>query len=94
MNYTYKTMYVVDSLREEFPFCMSELDAYDKYLHRYFSDKVLFKVFDSSKSNYSLLRKVFAAIQDKDRNKFSMFMNEYSKTLRSDSDFLQECHTL
>lgn len=94
MNYTYRTMYVVDSLREEFPFCMAELDAYDKYLHRYFSDKVLFKVFDSSKSNYSLLQKAFAAIQNNDRNKFGMFMNEYSKTLRFDPDFLQECYTL
>lgn len=93
-NYTYRTMYVVDTLKEEFPFCMSELDAYDKYLRRYLSDKVLFKVFDSSKSNYSLLQKAFASIQNNDRTKFSMYMNEYSKTLKSDPDFLQECHTL
>lgn len=87
-------MYVVDSLREEFLLCMSELDAFDKYLRKYFSNKILFKVFDSTKSNYKLLQKAFAAIQDKDRNKFSMFMNEYNKTLSSDLDFLQECHTL
>lgn len=88
------TMYVVDALREEFPFCIAELSAYDKYLHRYFSDKILLKVFDSSKSNYSLLQKAFSSIQDNDRDKFSAYMNEYSKTLRADPDFLQECYTL
>lgn len=88
------TMYVIDALREEFPFCMSELAAYDKYLHKYLSDKVLFKVFDSSKLNYHLLQKAFASIQDRDRTKFSMYMNEYCKTLRTDPDFLKECHTL
>lgn len=87
-------MYVVDALREEFPFCIAELNAYDKYLHRYFSDKTLLKIFDSAKSNYHLLQKAFASINDNDRNKFSAYMNEYSKSLRIDPDFLQECHTL
>ena len=87
-------MYVVDSLREEFPFCIAELAAYDKYLRRYFSDKTLLKVFDSSKSNYSLLQKAFSSIKDNDRDKFRAYMNEYSKTLRSDPDFLQECCVL
>lgn len=87
-------MYVVDALREEFPFCIAELTAYDKYLHRYFSDKTLLKVFDSTKDNYHLLQKAFSSISKNDRNMFSTYMNEYSKTLRADPDFLQECHTL
>lgn len=87
-------MYVVDTLQEEFPFCITELTAYDKYLHRYFSDKTLLKVFDSSKPNYHLLQKAFSSINDNDRNKFGVYMSEYSKSLKSDPDFLQECHML
>lgn len=87
-------MYVVDALREEFPFCIAELNAYDKYLHRYFSDKVLLKVFDSTKPNYCLLQKAFASIDNNDKAMFSTYMNEYVKTLRTDPDFLQECHFL
>ena len=81
-------MYVIDALKKEFP-DVSEIDVYDKYLRKHFSETVLMKVFDSEKPNYQHLRHAFCALQENNHGRYSRYMAMYNKSLNNDLDFLR-----
>lgn len=81
-------MYIIDALKKEFP-DVSELDVYDAYLRKHFSETVLAKVFDSEKLNYQHLRHAFCALQENNHGRYTRYMAMYNKSLNTDPDFLR-----
>ena len=81
-------MYIIDALKKEFP-DVKEIDVYDAYLRKHFSETALTKVFDSEKLNYQYLRHAYCALQENNHGRYSRYMAMYNKTLNADPDFLR-----
>ena len=80
-------MYIITSLKNEFPHLSKELDVYDQWLRRYYDEDTLYKIFDSEKDNYHYLQEAYRNF-DTNKGLYNKNMAWYSKTLNDDDDFL------
>ncbi len=81
-------MYVIESLKEQFPLLSKDLDAYDKFLRRYYPEDVLYSIYDSEKDNYHLLVEAYDAKQRGDNLGYMKLQCRYGQSLNRDYDFL------
>ena len=81
-------MYVIDALKKEFP-NLAEIDVYDAYLHKHFSEDALNVVFTSEKKFYQYLRHAFAALEQNNHGRYNQYMCMFNKALNNDADFLR-----
>ena len=80
-------MYVIDSLKNEFPDLVHELEVYDKWLRNYYTEEQLNKIFESNKENYHYLQEAYSNFNT-NKGLYNKNMAWYSKSLNDDDDFL------
>ena len=45
-------MYIVERLKQDYPEHTETLDTYDKFLHRYYSDDLIRKIYEERQRDY------------------------------------------
>ena len=80
-------MYIIERLKNDYPAYMEELDAYDKFLRRYYSDDLLFKIYDDQKPSFYWVDEAFKCGPGK--RGYNKNMAYYQNAINFDIDFLR-----
>ena len=80
-------MYIIERLKKDYPAYMEELDAYDKFLRRYYSDDLLFKIYDDQKPSFYWINEAFKCGPGK--TGYNKNMAYYQNAINFDIDFLR-----
>ena len=86
-SHTFNYMYIIERLKNDYPAYMEELDAYDKFLRRYYSDDLLFKIYDDRKPSFYWVNKAFKCGPGK--KGYNKNMAYYQNAINFDIDFLR-----
>lgn len=86
-SHTFNYMYIIERLKNDYPAYMEELDAYDKFLRRYYSDDLLFKIYDDRKPSFYWVNKAFKCGPGK--KGYNKNMAYYQNAINFDIDFLK-----
>lgn len=80
-------MYIIERLKKDYPAYMEELDAYDKFLRRHYSDDLLFKIYDDQKPSFYWINEAFKCGPGK--TGYNKNMAYYQNAINFDIDFLR-----
>ena len=80
-------MYIIERLKKDYPVYMEDLDAYDKFLRKYYSDDLLFKIYDDQKPSFYWVNEAFKCGPGKPG--YNKNMAYYSNAINFDIDFLR-----
>lgn len=80
-------MYIVERLKQDYPEHTETLDTYDKFLHRYYSDDLIRKIYDDEKEHFCWVEKAFKC--GPGTPGYNKNMARYSSAINFDIDFLR-----
>ena len=82
-------MYVIETLKKEFPECNEDLVAYDQFLRRHYPEETLYKIFDDAKENFKYLHEAFEEKKIHHIVIYNRNMCWYGQSLNNAPDFLR-----